>query len=80
MFVLVFFLFSCSFTAHTPDSSVLREGMSRNLLVLLFTAAGAALGFRVVESYREDARKRRSEMIEQIVEEEKAKWREEHVW
>lgn len=44
----------------------------KNVLLLVFTGAGAVAGFRVVDFFREGARQRRNEMIERVIQEERA--------
>ena len=45
---------------------------ARNMLVLAFTAGGAAVGFRVVDGYRGDARREQMAFVQKIIDEERA--------
>jgi|JI10StandDraft_1071094.scaffolds.fasta_scaffold2805870_1 hypothetical protein len=56
-------------------ASLLVETMMKNVVILLSTAAGAALGFRMLDSYRADARLEKQRIVERIIEEEVAKQR-----
>ncbi len=49
--------------------------MLRNVLLLAGTAGGAAVGFWVVDSFRDDARKQKGEFVERIIREEQEKKR-----
>jgi hypothetical protein len=47
--------------------------MRKGLFLMACTAGGAALGFRVVDSYREEARTEKQRVVQRIIEEEKAR-------
>ncbi len=47
--------------------------MKKGLFLMAFTATGALIGFRVVDGYREAAHKEKEQIVQGIIDEEKAR-------